>query len=184
MRLSGAAPLPLLVAMALLPALAAHADSGVPSHSGAGKYSLVPYVSGSGLRLPQQEQRGPRRWTDYLSARMTAGFTAEEVVPSAFGYSDTTMRVQGIGNWPMTQSFSFDSRVGLMRQDYENRWDPLLPVPGLDRGTDLSFGIGLKYQPSKNLDVRLGYDHFDAARLEGQRPGDSNIFSLGVKARF
>lgn len=184
MKLIGSVRFPLLAALALLPSMVAHADSGTTSYSSAGKYSLVPYGTGGGLRLPQKEQRGPYGWSDYFSAKATTGFTAEEVVPSSLGYSDTAMRVQGIGSWPMTESFSLTGRLGVVRQDYEHRWSPLLTAPGMERGTDLTFGIGLKYRPSKNFDLRLGYDRFDGMRLDGPRQSDADMFSLGVEARF
>jgi len=90
----------------------------------------------------------------------------------------TALTVAGTGTMPMNESFSLLGKVGMWN------WDAKANVAALgtagsasDSGTDLFFGVGLRYNLSKNLGLQLEVEQYS---------GDDSITytSLGLRYKF
>lgn len=90
----------------------------------------------------------------------------------------TALTVAGTGTMPMNESFSLLGKVGIWN------WDAKASVAALgtvgtasDSGTDLFFGVGLRYNLSKNLGLQLEVEQYS---------GDDSITytSLGLRYKF
>ena len=90
----------------------------------------------------------------------------------------TALTVAGTGTMPMNESFSLLGKVGMWN------WDAKASVAALgtagsasDSGTDLFFGVGLRYNLSKNLGLQLEVEQYS---------GDDSITytSLGLRYKF
>lgn len=74
-----------------------------------------------------------------------------------------------VGIFPVTREFSLYGKAGLFRWDVDASATAPFFVEGND-GTDFTFGVGVKYDFTRNL----------AARLEWQRYTDVDINTFGV----
>jgi OOP family OmpA-OmpF porin len=90
----------------------------------------------------------------------------------------TALTVAGTGTMPMNESFSLLGKVGMWN------WDAKASVAALgtagsasDSGTDLFFGVGLRYNLSKSLGLQLEVEQYS---------GDDSITytSLGLRYKF
>lgn len=82
----------------------------------------------------------------------------------------TTMEAVAVGIFPLTPAFSIYGKLGFANIDVE--------VPGAsDDSTELTYGIGVQWDFTKNLGARAGWQRYDA---------DSEIdyISIGVVWRF
>lgn len=98
-----------------------------------------------------------------------------EVVASAGGLTAdigvTTFYFAGLAAWPLGDSgFSIFGKLGF------HLWDVDAGAFGSDDGTDLMWGLGMQYDLSKNLGLRVEYEAFDDA--------DVNLLSVGFIYSF
>jgi OOP family OmpA-OmpF porin len=99
-------------------------------------------------------------------------------IPFTSDLGVTALTVAGTGTMPMNESFSLLGKVGMWN------WDAKASVAALgtagsasDSGTDLFFGVGLRYNLSKNLGLQLEVEQYS---------GDDSITytSLGLRYKF
>lgn len=93
------------------------------------------------------------------------------------GVAGTNIEVDGfeilaVGKMPLANNFSVYGKVGFLM------WDAKASGFGSDDGTDLTFGIGLQYDVSRNLGIRGQWQRYDVD------DADADMFSIGVIYRF
>jgi OOP family OmpA-OmpF porin len=89
--------------------------------------------------------------------------------PIAVNVDVKAIELVAVGIFPVTREFSVYGKAGLFRWDT----DPKVTGPFIvttEDGTDFTFGVGVKYNFTRNL----------AARIEWQRYTDADINTVGV----
>jgi OOP family OmpA-OmpF porin len=87
--------------------------------------------------------------------------------------------LSAIGSLPITEQFSIFGKAGLFLWDAEaSDTTAGLPFSAKDDGSDLSFGIGLGYNFTRNLGVRAEWEMFETDTA------DVNLLSVGLLWRF
>jgi OOP family OmpA-OmpF porin len=91
----------------------------------------------------------------------------------------TAFNLAAIGVLPINEQFSVFGKVGLFKWEAEFS-DTVggIPDSGDDDGTDVSFGIGVSYNFSKNFGVRAEYELFKTD------DADASLISVGVVWKF
>lgn len=97
-----------------------------------------------------------------------------------------------VGTYPVTTKFTVLGKVGYSILDNSSK-ETGASIGGIDSqdsysnsGTKghVTYGVGLKYQVTKNVDVRADYDHF-VATSNGENVGlKSDMFSFGAQYKF
>jgi OmpA-OmpF porin, OOP family len=91
----------------------------------------------------------------------------------------TAFNLAAIGVLPLSEQFSLFGKVGLFKWEAEfNDVTGGTPMSGDDDGTDVSFGVGLQYNFSRNLGVRAEYEFFQTD------DADASLISVGVVWKF
>lgn len=91
----------------------------------------------------------------------------------------TGFNVAALGSYPVTEAFSVFGKIGLFIWEAEAS-DTTGGVPFSQKtdGTDISFGLGLNYQFTRNLGVRGEWERF---KLD---EADADLISVGIVWRF
>jgi OOP family OmpA-OmpF porin len=91
----------------------------------------------------------------------------------------TGFNVAALGSYPVTEEFSVFGKIGLFIWEAEAS-DTTGGVPFSQKtdGTDISFGLGLNYQFTRNLGVRAEWERF---KLD---EADADLISVGIVWRF
>ena len=91
----------------------------------------------------------------------------------------TGFNVAALGSYPINEQFSVFGKIGLFLWDAEaSDTTGGVPFSAKEDGTDLSFGVGLGYNFTRNLGVRLEWEMFEAA------DADATLLSIGIAWRF
>ncbi len=91
----------------------------------------------------------------------------------------------GIGTLPVTQGFSLFGKEGVVRGDEDGNLNFGGPAYRLDGSTELTYGLGLKYDFSSNLGLRLEWQRFTpGGYLQPFGEGDVDLLSGGLRYRF
>jgi OOP family OmpA-OmpF porin len=90
----------------------------------------------------------------------------------------TGLNISALGRLPLSGAFSLFGKIGLFMWEADAS-DITGGVPFSDSadGNDLSFGVGLAYDFTRNLGARVEWERFDA-------DGDVGLLSLGLAYRF
>jgi len=84
-----------------------------------------------------------------------------------------------LGSYPINEQFSVFGKIGLFLWDAEaSDTTGGVPFSAKEDGTDLSFGVGLGYNFTRNLGVRLEWEMVEAA------DADATLLSIGIAWRF
>jgi OmpA-OmpF porin, OOP family len=87
--------------------------------------------------------------------------------------------VAALGSYPITEQFSVFGKIGLFIWESEaSDTTGGLPFSNQADGTDISFGIGVGYNFTRNLGVRAEWERFKLDDV------DATLISLGVVWRF
>lgn len=91
----------------------------------------------------------------------------------------------GIGTLPINESFSFFGQFGLLRNDENLQFSLGVPAYKYDARTDLTYGVGLKYDFTERLGLRFQWERMNNSAAEAPG-GDSNVnlLSTGLRYRF
>ncbi|HWM42885.1 MAG TPA: outer membrane beta-barrel protein [Burkholderiales bacterium] len=90
------------------------------------------------------------------------------------------LNISAIGALPVTEQFSVFGKLGLFFWDAEaNDTTGGLPFSAQDDGADLSFGVGLSYNFTRNLGVRAEWEMFQKVS-----DADASLVSVGLLWRF
>ena len=89
------------------------------------------------------------------------------------------VNISALGALPIGERFSLFGKIGLFMWDAEaSDTTGGVPFSAQQDGTDLSFGIGLGYQFTRNLGVRAEWEMFTTEDAE------SSLISVGLLWRF
>ena len=87
--------------------------------------------------------------------------------------------ISALGSFPVTEQFSVFGKIGMFIWDAEaNDTTGGLPFSGSEDGTDVSFGVGVGYQFTRNLGVRAEWEMFKT------NDADATLMSVGVLWKF
>jgi len=100
-------------------------------------------------------------------------------IPFTSDVGVTALTFAGTGTLPLSENFALLGKVGLAN------WDAEVSVSALglggstsDSGTDMFFGVGLRYSFNKNLSVQLEFEQYET-------DADSvNMTSVGLRYKF
>ena len=116
-------------------------------------------------------------------------FTANGTIagaPASASAEAKGFEVVGVGMIPFTQQLSAYGKAGLFRWDVDSRATAgAASAGGGDKGTDFTYGVGLKYDFTRNLAGRLEFQRYNnvgEASTTGQ--SDVNLWTLGVAFKF
>jgi OOP family OmpA-OmpF porin len=91
----------------------------------------------------------------------------------------TGFNISALGSYPINEQFSVFGKIGLFLWDAEaSDTTGGVPFSAKDDGTDVSFGVGLGYNFSRNLGVRAEWEMFKTD------DADASLISVGVLWRF
>jgi opacity protein-like surface antigen len=141
--------------------------------------NLWPNYSPAGL-----SEAGPR-FDGALPSSKNSNVTAFITTPTSRGYATKGTSLLGIGTLPVTQGFSLFGKVGVVRGDEDGNLNFGGPAYRLDGSTELTYGLGLKYDFSSNLGLRLEWQRFTpGGYLQPFGEGDVDLLSGGLRYRF
>jgi OmpA-OmpF porin, OOP family len=91
----------------------------------------------------------------------------------------TAFNLAALGVFPINEQFSVFGKVGLFKWEAEAS-DTLegIPFSAEDDGTDVSFGVGVAYNVTRNFGVRAEYELFKGDHA------DTSLISIGAVWRF
>jgi len=108
----------------------------------------------------------------YSGSFQGAAVTGGKVEVSGFN-------VAALGSYPVTEQFSVFGKIGLFIWDAEaNDTTGGVPFSGKTDGTDISVGVGVGYDFTRNLGVRAEWERF---KLDD---ADANLISVGLVWKF
>ena len=91
----------------------------------------------------------------------------------------TGFNVSALGSYPINEQFSVFGKIGLFLWDAEaNDTTGGAPFSAKQDGTDLSFGVGVGYQFTRNLGARAEWEMFKTD------DADATLLSVGLLWRF
>jgi OOP family OmpA-OmpF porin len=91
----------------------------------------------------------------------------------------TGFNISAIGAYPVSEQFSVFGKIGMFIWEAEAS-DTTGGVPFSDKedGTDLSFGVGVSYNFTRNLGVRAEWERFESS------DADASLITIGLLWRF
>jgi OOP family OmpA-OmpF porin len=90
--------------------------------------------------------------------------------------------VAALGSYPISEQFSVFGKIGLFIWEAEaSDVTAGVPFTTANDGTDLSFGIGVSYNFTRNLGVRAEWERF---KVELFNDADADLLSIGIVWRF
>jgi hypothetical protein len=128
-------------------------------------------ASGEGLK--GQRSFGPRfgaELDDPIEGPGASGLAAPR------GLSSRGTGLSGIGAMPLGENLSLFGRLGVLQD--EPRLNLGLPATG----TDLTYGLGLKYQLTNDLGLRFEWQRFNSGSSFNEADGD--VLSGGLRYSF
>lgn len=145
--------------------------------------------AGQGLKDPSYKgvgriQFSPNFGAEFASIDQAAGLNGTEV-PTSRGFAGKGTSLFGIGTLPLSESVSVFGKLGLVRGEDEKLLVFGGPAYALENGTDLTYGVGLKYDFSPNLGLRFEWQRFTpGGYLQNSSEGDVDLLSGGLRYRF
>jgi OOP family OmpA-OmpF porin len=107
-------------------------------------------------------------------------------LPASAGADAKAIELVAVGMIPLTQQFSAYAKGGAYRWDIDTRVTAgALAAGGGDDGTDFTYGVGLKYDFTRNIAARLEfqrYNNLGETNTTGQ--SDVNMWTVGVMFKF
>lgn len=113
-----------------------------------------------------------------------------EFTGSGGGFTDnweaTGISISALGSWPLASEFSLLGKIGATRWDVDDRFT----VGGAafspsETGTDLSFGIGVQYDFTRQVGARLEWERFnDVGDDNTTGQSDLDLLSASVAYMF
>jgi len=119
--------------------------------------------------------------------KVTASTPPIGIIPPANVAIETTVwELVAVGVLPLAERFSAFGKLGLYRADTDVRIDfvGLGSVTDSDSNTDLTFGIGVRFDMTPRLGARLEWQRYSDVAAADFDEGDVDVISLGVAWRF
>lgn len=90
----------------------------------------------------------------------------------------------GTGTLPINESFSFFGQLGFARSEEDLQFSLGVPAYKYDSGSDLTYGVGLKYDFTERLGLRLQWERYNQPAFDAPGGDDVNLLSTGLRYRF
>ena len=119
--------------------------------------------------------------------QVTASTPSIGIIPPAnVAIESTVWELVAVGMLPLAERFSLFGKLGLYRADtdIEVNFVGLGSVTDSDSNTDLTFGIGVRFDVTPRLGVRLEWQRYSGVAAADFDEGDVDVMSLGVAWRF
>lgn len=105
------------------------------------------------------------------------------------GFTDnweaTGINISAVGSWPLANEFSLLGKIGATRWDVDDNFTVAgVPVSVSENGTDLSYGIGVQYDFTRQVGARLEWERFTDVGDDTTGQSDLDLLSLGVAYKF
>jgi OOP family OmpA-OmpF porin len=98
-----------------------------------------------------------------------------------FSVETTVMELVAVGSWPFANNFSAYGKLGMYRGDTDASGGGFSVS---ESNTDLTYGIGLRWDFTKNLGARLEYQVYSDVGGGDIGESDAEVISLGVIWKF
>jgi len=99
----------------------------------------------------------------------------------------TAFELVGVGSFPVNQNFSLYGKIGLYRADSDVKVT-LVGGPSVtdsDTNTDLTFGLGVRYDFTRNLGVRAEWQRYSSVQAGStSETADLDVLGIGVVWKF
>jgi len=129
---------------------------------------------------------GGYQFNKYLGVEV--GYTDLGKASLSDAISTTAFEVKGfevlaVGTYPINQQFEIFGKAGFFRWDLDVKDNVFGSIS--ESGTDFTFGIGAKYNFSKNLGLRLEWQRYnDIGNDSTTGTSDSDFIGLGLVFKF
>ena len=120
-------------------------------------------------------------------------FTANGVITGVTVSADASAKgweFLGVGTLPIADNFSAYGKLGFFRWDVDVSASGAIPgftaaASASDSGYDITFGLGLKYDFTKNVGARLEWQRYnDIGNTSTTGRTDVHLYSLGIVFKF
>lgn len=140
------------------------------------------YKLSAGYRL-SQNWKAELNYLDMSKPSLTSYAFGPGVLQEGRGKG---LQLVGTGTLPVTERFGLFGKLGAFHSNLESSCTTnILTCAAADRGTDLTYGVGLRYDFTKTVSVKGEWERF---RRFGGRDAvgdaDRNVFSVGLGFRF
>ena len=106
-------------------------------------------------------------------------------VPIAAEAKATGWQLVGTGTVPITAAFDAFAKLGIWRSDVDARASaPGISVAASGHSTVLAWGLGAKWNLSRNWSARLEFERFNDAGDNNTGKSDLDLISIGVSYKF
>jgi OmpA-OmpF porin, OOP family len=107
--------------------------------------------------------------------------SGDETGFGAFSVESNVFELVAVGSWPFADKFSLYGKLGLYRGDTDAS---AAGISVSESNTDLTYGIGLRWDFTKNLGARLEYQIYGDVGGGDIGESDAEVISLGVIWKF
>lgn len=131
---------------------------------------------------------GGYQFNKYLGAEL--GYTDLGKVKASGGGLSAKAKIDGfeltgVGTLPLADKFSAYAKLGFIRSDVDTSAKFAgVKVSEKDHSTDLTFGLGLRYDFTSSVGARLEWQHYDNVGNSSTGKSDVNLLSVGVLFKF
>lgn len=107
-------------------------------------------------------------------------------LPATASADAQAIELVAVGILPFTQQLSAYGKAGAYRWDVDTRATAgAAAAGGGDDGTDFTYGVGLKYDVTRNLAARVEYQRYnDLGNSNTTGQTDVNMWSIGLMFKF
>ncbi len=97
----------------------------------------------------------------------------------------TAIEVVAVGIMPLANQFSVYAKLGMYRGEADQSGSGIFVASASESNTDLTFGVGVKYDITRNLGVRAEWQRYGDLGGEGVGgESDIDVISIGAIWRF
>jgi OOP family OmpA-OmpF porin len=131
---------------------------------------------------------GGYQFNKYLGAEL--GYTDLGKVKASGGGLSARAKIDGfeltgVGTIPLVDKLSAYGKLGFIRSDVDTSAKFAgVKVSEKDHSTDLTFGLGLRYDFTNMVGARLEWQHYDNVGNSSTGKSDVNLLSVGVLFKF
>lgn len=92
--------------------------------------------------------------------------------------------LSGVGTLPFSNNFSGFAKLGIIRADVDTKVTGVFAGSASDSSTDWTFGLGVKYDFTQNVGLRVEWEKFNNLGDSSTGEGDIDLISLGLVFKF
>ena len=144
--------------------------------------TLLRYSGGVGLKYPALKGHY-YQFGKYLGAEL-GNIGNGNGLSTPYAFASKSRNFMGVGTLPIGDKFSLFGKFGVAKSSSDYGQNLSIPSYVRERNSDLTYGIGLKYNYNPNLNLRLGWDRYNSLGGEDTYNNEVRWFSLGLGLRF